>query len=239
MNRKHFTLIELLVVIAIIAILASMLLPALNRARQSARDTSCINNLKQIGAVHLFYANDNKDILVAAASADFPQRWAPFLWSRGYLPDLTANCKSVWDVNAEYNKHGFWNCPSQPVAKNCELSSYGIPSGTPKSGGVLTTGGTGCYYRALNRMNSRDVICADSVRFGGSWPQPYNIQSGDGTKNTAVAAERVIHLRHSNRARAHGVVIDGHVERMTAGYLRELGLYKCTDYVDFPTPWQE
>ena len=67
MVRKHsFTLIELLIVIAIIAILAGILLPALNAARQKAHDTSCRSNLRQLGNYLTIYADDHGGLMVGS-----------------------------------------------------------------------------------------------------------------------------------------------------------------------------
>ena len=65
--KKHFTLVELLVVIAIIAILAAMLMPAIGKAVEKAEATSCMNNLKQIGAANMMYISDNNQWVFSAA----------------------------------------------------------------------------------------------------------------------------------------------------------------------------
>src|SRR5512140_91937 len=74
-RRFGFTLVELLVVIGIIALLISILLPSLARARQSAMLLSCQSNFKQVYNAVMFYANDNRGYMPRMADGDWSEPW--------------------------------------------------------------------------------------------------------------------------------------------------------------------
>src|SRR5207237_7610087 len=86
---------ELLVVIAIIAILAAMLLPVLSRAEQKALQTTCLNNMKQLGLGMMIYVGDNNDVFAGAASAN---TYGPHLedWIYWRVPPYTPTLNGVY-----------------------------------------------------------------------------------------------------------------------------------------------
>jgi prepilin-type N-terminal cleavage/methylation domain-containing protein len=90
-----FTLIELLVVIAIIAILASMLLPSLGRAKQAGQRMSCLDNMKQIGMANIMYAQDNNSF--------YPPRLATNRWPQALFPYYKTTNILVCPVDAIHN----------------------------------------------------------------------------------------------------------------------------------------
>ena len=111
-----FTLIELLVVIAIIAVLAALLLPVLAKARESARATRCLNNLRQIGFAARLYADDNGDLLPRSEHSAFANHQLP--WERAVAPQLGSGSSPWTNLLA-----GSYHCPSD---QRTGTPSYGM-----------------------------------------------------------------------------------------------------------------
>lgn len=231
MKKHPFTLTELLVVISIIAILAGLMLPALNRSRVSALATACSSNLKQVGASFTLFANDNEDKLPPAdfggtlgtpgtqstsedallQSTGTTRPWYGELARKKYLDKAPF-------ADARKTDRTVVNCPVLSGNNPGAFNAYGVPKGTSTYG--TQVGSSGIYYRIRTEMDSSFALAADSAYKGDVKEESYVLGEEESSTDYTVA------LRHNFRG--NFLMADGRVEGMDQDKAKNTFKYKSS-----------
>ena len=184
-----FTLIELLIVIAIIAILAAMLLPALNRARETARRVSCLNNLRTMATATLLYADSNKEFLVPGLRYN---SWlAKDYWWTVLAQTVNSKAPGLAYGGVMTGYYKMFSCPTEEV-----------PTG-PSPGFQYTHYGINKYFLHFNAP----------VRRLSSATKPSDVvmQMDSGYSALAMLGDNYASQRHGAN-RTNSSFLDGHAE---------------------------
>ncbi len=199
-EMKIFTLIELLIVVSIIAILAGMLLPALNKAREAAWKISCVNNLKSIGVASQIYTADHNDMVVVSKyNNSDPLTWMTLLCGSKQL-----NCSDLTAQNTQLPFKVF-QCPAASrIPSNGTNWTSGWYNWAP-----ISKAGYGLNWR-LTRYSPKIT----GIKYPLS-TVPLVFESAtlvpDVGYNSPATADQQLRLRRHNRS-SNVLFLDGHVE---------------------------
>jgi len=241
-NKISFTLIELLVVIAIIAILASMLLPALSKARAKAGTIKCASNCKQIGNFFNIYQNDFNGFFPPDGGSTPKYPFVPGSATQRYMwPGYFAYAMNAINYKSGlYNKaaSGIFYCPatSNNISSDSQFMyiDYGYNFnhlGTSNRYDGGTYGGVPAKSNQIKKP-SATILLADSTNYttSGIWPEYGSYRISD----YFVASSGVIDTRHTSQANI--LWVDGHVTdaKVVAGNNHKLFSATVNPYMSDP-----